>query len=225
MGNQLKNLTFEQWVEHVFDHPVSELTNAWYWDTDRDWWEEDNADTVQFLTRAFENAAGVLQPYTDAQLNQGLWFLASNACSSHMFALMNESIPWPARQRCIYSFHQLYEQCFARRCSPHLSHVDESGANPLNLVCYMWWDINPLYAKPDDPSHKELAETVLQVMESTLQLDSIPCRESALHGLGHWQHAYPQRVGEIIDRFSMTRPELPEKLQSYMMAAYTGYVL
>lgn len=224
MGTLLKNLTFEQWLRCVFDHPVNELTNAWYWDVDRDWWEEDTPDTVTFLTRTFEEAAEVLQPYTDAQLNQGLWFLASNACSNHMFALMNESIPWTARQRCIRSFHQLYEQCFARRCSPHLSHVDEPGANPLNMVCYMWWDINPLYAKPDDPTRRDLADAVLQVMESTLQLDSIACRESALHGLGHWQHAYPERVGAIIDRFSMTRPVLPEKLQSYMRAAYTGYV-
>ena len=224
MGELLKDLTFEEWVEHVFDHPVDDLRNAWYWDMDRDSWEEDTAVMVDYLTRAFENAAVILEPYTDAQLNQGLWFLASNACSNHMFALMNESIPWVARQRCIGSFHQLYEQCFARRCSPHLSHIDEPGANPLNMVCYMWWDINPIYAGPDDPAKRDLAEAVLQVMDSTLQLDSIACRESALHGLGHWQHAYPGRVGEIIDRFSMTRPEMPEKLRSYMTAAYTGYV-
>jgi hypothetical protein len=225
MGELLKNLTFEAWVQHVFDHPVEVLKNAWYWDMDRDWWEENTAGMVDYLTRAFENSAVVLGPYTDAQLNQGLWFLASNACSSHMFALMDESIPWQRRERCIQSFHLLYEGCFARRCSPHLSHVDEPGANPLNMVCYMWWDINPIYAKPDDPAQRRLADTVLQVMESTLYLDSIACRESALHGLGHWQHAYPERVGEIIDKFSMTRPTLPEKLQAYMKAAYTGYVL
>jgi hypothetical protein len=224
MGELLKNLTFEGWVGHVFDHPVNELTNAWYWDTGRDWWEEDTPDAMAHMTRAFENAAEVLEPYSDSQLNQGLWFLASNACSSHMFALMNETIPWSARQRCIQSFHQLYEQCFARRCSPHLSHIDEPGASPLNMVCYMWWDINPLYAKPDDTVRRQLAETVLQVMESTLYLDSIACRESALHGLGHWQHAYSERVGQIIDRFSMTRPALPERLEAYMKAAYTGYV-
>ena len=225
MGKKLENLTFDEWLTHVFDHPVSDLNNAWYWDIDRDWWEEDSAETLEFMTRAFEHAADVLQPYSDAQLNQGLWFLASNACSNHMFALMNESFPWPARRRCIASIHQLYEQCFAGRCSPHLSHIDETGASPLNMVCYMWWDIIPLYGKPDDPAHKALDEAVLQVMESTLQLDSIACRESALHGLGHWQHAYPGRVGEIIDRFSMRQPDLPEKLRAYMVNAYVGYVL
>jgi len=222
---ELENLTFEEWLRHVFDHPVSDLNSAWYWNIDRDWWEEDSAATLEFMTRLFQHAAELLQSYSDAQLNQGLWFLASNACSSHMFALMNESLPWSARRRCILSIHQLYEQCFARRCSSHLSHIDEPSANPLNMVCYMWWDIIPLYGKPDDPAHREMDEAILQVMESTLQLDSIACRESALHGLGHWQHAYPERVGQIIDRFSMRQPDLPEKLRTYMQNAYVGYVL
>jgi len=134
-------------------------------------------------------------------------------------------VPWPARQRCIYSIHQLYEGCFAKRCTPHLSHLDEPGASPLNLVCYIWWDIIPISGRPEDPARKEFDQDILRVMEWTLQLDSIPCRESALHGLGHWQHNYPEQVGEIIDRFSMSQPELPEKLQAYMMNAYTGYVL
>jgi hypothetical protein len=225
MGKQLTNLTFEHWLRHVFDHPVEPLKQEWYWDIDRDCWEEDTAESVQFMTQAFENAAMAFEPYSDAQLNQGLWFLASNACSNHMFALMNESIPLSLRARCVASMHQLYEQCFARRCSPHLSHLDERGANPLNLVCYMWWDIIPIAGKPDDPARASLDQAILQVMESTLQLDSLACRESALHGLGHWQMQYPKRVGEIIDRFSMKHPHLPEKLEAYMRAAYTGYVL
>ena len=225
MGEQLKNLTFEQWLTYVFDHPAGDLNEAWYWESDRDWWHEDPNDALRFMTRAFENAGEVFQPYSDAQLNQGLWFLVSNACSSHMLALLEASVPWSAQKRCIASFHQLYEQCFAKRCSPHLSHLDEPGVSPLNLVCYMWWDIMPIYGHPDDPIWKEMDEEILRVMESTLQLDSLACRESALHGLGHWQHQYPQRVGEIIDKFSMSHRDLPENLQTYMINAYTGYVL
>jgi hypothetical protein len=225
MGKRLENLTFEQWIAYAFDHPVDELKNAWYWNMDADEWMEVPEDVIRFLTQAFENAAEVFQPYTDAQLNQGLWFIASNACSNHMFALMDESVPWSARQRCIYSIHQLYEQCFAKRCTPHLSHIDEPGAGPLNMVCYMWWDIIPIHGNPTDPARKEFDQTILQVMDSTLQLDSIACRESALHGLGHWQHEYPEQIGEIINRFSMSRRNLRKELETYMMNAFTGYVL
>lgn len=226
MERQLKDLTFEGWLAYVFDHPIPvENDKAWYWDIDRDWWKEEPADAIHFMTQAFENAKVVFQPYSDAQVNQGLWFIASNACSNHMFALLDASVPWSAQQRCIYSIHQLYEQCFARRCSPHLSHLNEPGANPLNLVCYMWWDIIPIYGKPNDPVWKEFDQDILQVMESTLQLDSLACRESALHGLGHWQYHYPGLVGEIIDKFSMSQRELPETLEAYMKNAYVGHVL
>jgi hypothetical protein len=187
MGKQLTDLTFERWLAYVFDHPVEDGKQAWYWDIDRDWWDEDPADTIQFLTQAFENAAVVLQPFSDAQLKQGLWFIADNSCSNHMFALLDASVPWPEQQRCVRSIHQLYEQCFAQRCTPHLSHLGEPGASPLNLVCYMWWDIIPIHGKPDVPERSELDREILGVLESTLQLDSIACRESALHGLGHWQ--------------------------------------
>jgi hypothetical protein len=226
MGKQLQNLTFDEWLIYVFDHPVpTDGQNEWYWDLERDDWIEVPEDAIRFMTRAFEHAGEVLEPYSDAQLNQGLWFLASNACSNHMFALMDESLPWSARERCIESIYPLFEQCFARRCSPHLSHVDEPGASPLNLVCYMWWDIIPISGKPDEPTRRELDAAILRVMESTLQLNSIACLESALHGLGHWQMYYPDRVREIIDRFSMRRADLPEKLQFYRKAAYAGCVL
>ena len=224
MGSTLDNLTFEEWLIYVFDHPVEAVKNAWYWDMDRDHWVGTASQTVEFLTEAFERSAVVLKPYTDAQMNQGLWFLASTACSDHMLALLDEDVPWPRRQRCIVSMHTLYERCFARRCTPHLSHIDEPGAGPLNSVCYMWWDILPFYGQPENPAQREMDKAMLDVMESTLQLDSIACRESALHGLGHWQHTYPERVGEIIDNFSMQERALPEKLRTYMRNAYVGHV-
>jgi hypothetical protein len=95
----------------------------------------------------------------------------------------------------------------------------------LNLVCYMWWDIIPIYGQPDVPERSELDQEILGVLESTLQLDSIACRESALHGLGHWQHYYPQRVGEIIDAFLMKYRVLRKDLEMYAVNAFTGYVL
>ncbi len=225
MGRRLTHLTFEQWLTYIFDHPVNESMLEWYWAADADWWDGPAALTVEFLTRAFENAAALFQPYSDAQLNQGLWFIASNACSNHMFALLDPGVAWSARQRCVRSMHSLYEQCFARRSTRHLGHLDEAGANPLNSVCYMWWDILPIAPQPNNPDQTGPDREILSVMESTLQLDSLACQESALHGLGHWQHDYPRRVTEIIDAFLRRHTELREDLRTYALSAYRGCVL
>jgi len=55
----------------------------------------------------------------------------------------------------------------------------------------------------------------------------IPAHNNASHLAAAVRSVLDQaeRVGEIIDRFSMTRPDLPEKLRQYMMNAYAGYVL
>ena len=225
MRKQLKDLTFDQWLTHVFDHPVDPMKLEWYWDPDADWWDGPAAHTIEFLMRTFENSRDVLQPYSDAQLNQGLWYIVSNACSNHMFALTDSSVPWPARHRCVRSIHSLFEQCFAAHCTPHLSHLDEPGAGPLNSVCYMWWDIIPISGQPDNPEHTEIDKEILGVLESTLHIDSIACRESALHGLGHWHLSYPKQVEAIISAFLENKSELRKDLQTYAMNAYGGCIL
>lgn len=224
-GRPLSDLTFEEWIHFVFDHPVDDSRLEWYWDIEAEWWDGPPGLTVEYLTQAFEYSESVLGPYSDSQLNQGLWYLASNACSNHMFALMDSSVPWPARQRCIRSIGSLYRDCFAKRCTSHLSHLDEPGAGPLNSVCYMWWDIIPLAGQPDDPAHKEIDQAILQVMETTLQLTSIACQESAFHGLGHWHLRYPGQVEDIIQSFLGDNKGLPENLQRYALSALNGCVL
>jgi hypothetical protein len=224
-GRPLSDLTFEEWVIFVFDHPVDNSRLEWYWDLDADWWEGPDAVTVDYLTQAFENPESVFAPYTDSQLNQALWYLVSNACSNHLFALMDVAVPWPARERCIHSFQSLFKDCFAKRCTPHLSHLDESGAGPLNSVCYMWWDIIPVAGQPADPEGKEMDQAILQVMNAALRLDSIACQESALHGLGHWHLNYPRQVEELIQGFLKRNKVLTENLRKYALSGMRGCVL
>ena len=224
MGRPLSILTFEEWLIYVFDRPVNP-GQEWYWDSDADWWHGSNAQIIQFVTQAFENAETLFEPYSDAQLNQGLWFIASNGCSDYMFALLDPGVSWSARQRCVRSMHNLFVECFAKRCTPHLSHLDEPGMSPLNMACYMWWDILPIGAQPDNPDQTGLDREILDVMESTLHLYSVACQESALHGLGHWQRNYPQRVTEIINSFLQHQRGLREELRTYAMSASRGCVL
>ena len=64
----------------------------------------------------------------------------------------------------------------------------------------MWWDLFPRVDEPDDPSWRDLDETILDVLRGILSLSSIACRESALHGLNHWHGYYPGRVEAAVER-------------------------
>jgi len=230
MEKERSPFSFEHWVILVFDHPLpAPGAPNWYHDPDEDseWWDPADSPetTVAHLTVLFENAPSVLAPFSDAQVRQGLWFLVSNSCSDHMFALLNPSVPWSDRKRCIASMFTLFERFFAPRCSSQLSHLDEAGANPLNGICYMWWDILPIYGKPEELDRREVDAACLEVMRLTLDLDSDACRESALHGLGHWHLYYPTQVEALIDSFLDRHPDLRSGLKAYAWAARRGRVL
>lgn len=218
----LAHLPFDQWLVHVFDHDVR--TPQWYFDLDAPYWNGAPHVTAAYLTTLFENPVPTLEVYSDAQLNQGFWYLLSSSASDHMFALLDERVALDARLRCIGLFVNVFEQIFDPRCSPHLSHIDEPGA-VLNGACYMWWDIIPIYGRPDVPSRREVDEACLRVMEQVVAFESIACRESALHGLGHWHLYYPRDVERIVDAFLAADQDMRPELTRYAHAARRGHVL
>jgi hypothetical protein len=220
---EIKHLSFDEWVKYVFDHPVNKRL-AWYFQPNAAMWNElSNPElTVSYMTRLFENAPLLCKRYSDAKLGQGFWFLTSNACSSHMFALLDDRVPLASRLACINSIHMLFERFFAPNCSSHLSHLDEPGVKALNAPVYMWWDIIPIGAHYAD---KQIDAAILDVMVRTLTLESDACRESALHGLGHWQRHYPELVTTHIDDFLENQPRLRPELRQYALSARAGCVL
>jgi hypothetical protein len=223
MGERLAFLSFEEWVRFVFDHAAE--GPQWYFEPDAPYWVGAADVTVDYIKRLFEKPFPALTPYSDEQLNQGFWYLVSNGCSDMMFALGEESVPLERRIHCLNSFLSVFTHVFAVRCSPHLSHLDEKGPRPLNSACYMWWDLFSLGGQPGTPSHNALGEAALRVMAETLTLDSLACQESALHGLGHWQRAYPQDITRIIDRFLGLNKALRPELIRYAQSARCGCVL
>ena len=217
MARIIRELSFEEWVVHVFDHEGS--GPEWYFDPDCDFWDGPADNTIEYITRLFTDPMRYLQSYTDEQLGRGLWFLVSNGASDQMFALLDSAVLLETRLKCVRSFCDLFGKLFAKKCSSHLSHVDEPGANPINVVCYMWWDLFPVAGSPDDAAGQALNRTILDVMEHSLNLDSIACQESALHGLGHWMRTYQEQVHEIIDSFLAGHPAVRPELQNYARQA------
>ena len=219
MDPQPSDLSFDEWVAYVFDNPPD---YRWF-DLLADWGNCPPAVLVTYLTRLFEQAGDLLAPFSNAQLNQSLWFLIGSGADA-MQVLFDEDVPWPARERCLRAVFTLFRDCFAERCGAYLSHLDKSSDNPLNSICYMWWDLFPTWGRPDDPRHAQLDACVLEVLEQILALPSVACRESALHGLGHWAFRYPDRVASIIDEYLASQPRLRPQLNQYAAGARCGCV-
>lgn len=222
MGKILTDLSFDDWVRHLFDHSVAKP--AWYLDDDADTAAVEPGRVITYATDLFARSAELLAAYADDQANQGLWCLISEV-SSPLYALAEESVPLEQRANCIRSVSTVFEQCFVPRCTAHLSHLNEPGAGALNSVCYMWWDIFPLCGQPEDTARREINEACLSVMESTLQLPSIACQESALHGLGHWGLSYRGRCRSIISTFMKRHGNLRPELREYAARAKESRVL
>lgn len=211
--------TFDEWLKSVFAHPVK--VNPWYYDCDVI--EPDFETCIDYLTKLFK-APEVLDQYLDAQVRDGLYFLISNGCSIHTVALTDKKLAVEKRVECIIAMKDLFALSLSKRCSDHLSHLDQPNSNPINSVAYMWWDILPLCGQPTDRSFEKIDEAALEVMESTLELSSIACQESALHGLGHWHMHYPGRVEKTIDRYLSNRSVKSDELIRYARAAQQGCV-
>lgn len=216
--------TFEQWIEWVFDHPVTEP--EWYQGENAERWTSSTVITIDYITRLFEAAPTYLCVFSDAQASQGLWFLGIGIFCDGLPCLYGEGVLQSQRERCIRSIYTLFEQYFAVRCSSHLSHINEQGASPLNVTCYMWWDFLAHVADgPEGRICSDMDSQMLLTMESILRLNSDACIESALHGLGHWQRYRPAEAGGIIDSFLAANPNIRPELRTYALEARAGRVL
>lgn len=214
--------SLSNWIAHVFDHSVSEP--AWYWESAAPEWEYNAERDANFIAETFERSGELLKSFSDAQLSQGFSYLVSSSCSDFMFSLVEPKAALTLRLRALRSFVPLFEQVMATRCSPHLSHLNELGANPLNVACYMWWDILPIHGCPDLPDRAEFDSEVLFVLKQLLLIRHDACRESALHGVSEWAFYYPD-IANMVDDFLARTPDLRPELVTYAQSAKVGGVL
>jgi hypothetical protein len=224
----MANRTFDQWINGIFNHSVAGPDDtAWYWSPDADTCEEENEINVVYLTRLFVESDEVLRKFNNAQVNQGLNLIVNGSCSNHSHCMMDENVLWPARRDAIRAIFDVYAKCFALRCDSVLSHgqYGYSVKNTLNTICYMWWDVFPMWGDAAETSRGEEAIECIDVMKRCLSLSHLACIEGALHGLGHWESNFPQLVRPIIDQFLSERNGMPPELLTYAGRAREGAVL
>jgi GTP-binding protein len=213
--------TFDDWLKWVFDHPVaSEDEKEWWWnEPDADeggkWLDRPPIQALTFVTKLFENPVTHLSRYSDAQIDQGLWFIVGTANSKHFDWIVDGRVDLRLRKRCIRSIENLSHALFAPRCSDEVI----SGTKPLDSICYMLWDL----AIHDKVLDAEIGREAVNTLARIITIPSIACQQSALHGLGHL--VYDARLGcDIIQKYLDDHPDLRSDIRNYDDRALLGKV-
>lgn len=213
---------YQEWIRYVFDHPA--IQPEWYWELDAPYFKADPIDEAVLIDLTFRRAARDLAPFSDARVNQGLWYLTSPGCCDHMRALRSDVVPLDTRLSAIAAIGVLYRECFARRCSRTLSHLDERPCSELNAICYMFWDVTPINYLEGFPDRDALADACFAVLADTLSMDHLACQEAAIHGYGEMAVRFPGRVAVSLDRY-LQDDAIDSRLRAYATRARTGHIL
>src|SRR5690349_14893875 len=114
---------YKEWLQYIFAHPVNDL--QWYFDINAPSFEATHADYAWLIRETFERSGEDLAEFTDAQVNQGVWFLASPSGSDFIFSLRDGDASTSQKVAGIRSIYELYRNCFTKRCTETLGHIDE----------------------------------------------------------------------------------------------------
>lgn len=212
---------YQEWVSYVFDHPVNDP--EWHFDIDAPTFEAGESEIAQLIDATFRHSGRDLLCFSDAQVNQGIWFLVSSSLSDYSFTLKDENVPLAVRLSAISSLTVLYRDCFANRCTQSLSHLDEHSDSPLNAICYMLWDVIPISYLEGHPDEPLLSEACFSVLSNTLSIEHLACQEAAIHGYGEFHHQYPDLVEDAMNRFLQTNIS-DGRLRVYAENAKIGYI-
>jgi hypothetical protein len=213
---------YQEWIQYVFNHPVNDP--QWYFDLDAPDFRAAEEDYADLICETFSRAGDDLVRFSDAQVNQGVWFLASPSGSNFIFSLRDGEVPTRKKVAGIRSIYDLYRDCFAKRCTETLGHVDEPGASDLNPICYMFWDVCPISYLDGAKDPRDLEDAVFSVLEDTIRLPHRACIEAGLHGLGEIAYRYEARVRQVVDAFLETT-RLDPTLRGYAERAREGCIL
>ncbi|MFQ5567905.1 MAG: hypothetical protein ACE5EU_16255 [Paracoccaceae bacterium] len=162
--------------------------------------------------------------YSDQQIASGLKYLIDNACGGDVRLVSHIAVPQSDRLELAARIDRVYTQIFAARCAPTLGHLSEEADQPLNMLCYMWWDSIVLDTTGDARLDREFHAALIEAMGRTLAIPHPACQEGALHGLGHWGGHAPARTQALIDGYLAGNHAARPELVSYARAARSGCI-
>ena len=213
---------YQTWLDQLFDHPDDEP--EWYFSDSYEYTETAPKTLTAHALRLFEAPALLLFRYSDQQITSGLKYLIDTGCGGDLRLISHPAIPQSDRLELAARIDRVYTQIFGARCTPALGHLSEVPEQPLNMLCYMWWDSIVLEATGNQRLDREFFEVLIEAMGRTLAIPHAACQEGALHGLGHWGTHAPVRAEAIIDAYLTENRAARPELKDYARAARTGCI-
>jgi hypothetical protein len=205
-------ISYEDWKLDLLTYDDSWIANC-----DTTIWELSGELTYMYVTRFFSEGKNLLNDINPEELNRILWLLIHDVLN----VIPEEYPPLSVWKDYFAATKILFRDIFNCYCAPVLGHKDEQPTTPLNSSCYMWWDIVPVW-HPDKQILTQIQQLCLETIIYCLKLDNLACKESALHGLGHWYTIDSHVVKVIIqNNYSF----IPDQLQNYSQSAICGCVL
>jgi hypothetical protein len=209
----LRNATFEEFVDFLFDReviptPVERTADGepWYWRAEVTF---EPMRVASFYIQLFTDPGFLLDRFSLDQLEQGFWAIPSgNIECSINHIIWDKRLPFELRESCVRSMHQLYASLFAKE--------------PLETSSNMWWDALAydwhcgIRERANGGEDSAMQDVMFETLLRILELPQAWCQEAALHGLGHLHH--PDTTAAV-QRFLALTPGIDPELSAYALAA------
>jgi hypothetical protein len=179
MAIDISHITFENWIDFIFDHPVDGFDVMTGIIEEEPWWCADawqysgeSKSTISNLTRLFGATESCVSRFTREQVEQGFWFIPGPY--GLMGSILDPTVSWAERLGCIDSIYDLSVHFFAK--------YNDGTAG------YMWWDSVFSYCVFDGRNlgtELDVLEAVAEVIARTNRSGSSAAREIAQHGITH----------------------------------------
>jgi hypothetical protein len=155
---------------------------------------------IQLATSLFLDFERIAQRYSEAQIQQGIWFLLAFPYTLGE-DLNRQEAPLELRQACLEAMVVPFRDYLQR------TEDDSTGA------FFMWWDLLRIH-NPD------VLPVARRVMEKILQMRGWQCQKAALHGLNHLRPDW--EASAIVDRYLENDSDMPPDELDWVKACRDG---
>lgn len=170
--HDLNVLSYDDWVDFIFNHPATSIQDAWHFGLEWDYVCK-TEKLINNMTNLFQNTAPLISKYSLSQIDQGFWFIPSS--NGFIWTILSPRVSIQKRYRCIDSIEFLFNDLFCKYTE-------------LDIVTYMWWDSVFSYCTIDDKNlgnEIEILDRVALVISKLLNTGCEGSKQSAKHGLEH----------------------------------------